>query len=156
MSRLWCPKVEAIHGCKRKAHWIQKGDAMNSSLASFRFSGPGFITIILLWGLIGFFPVTQAADAPAPLTTVEELKGETSDAGKVEERGLPRSPMPQRMLPGGRILGPGGTFSALTKAECTGLGCKAVDDTTCKDVGGLRQRCVCSGRTTGVCIDEVK
>jgi len=126
---------------------------MNSSLVSFRFSGPCLIGV-LLWGLGGPFPVTQAAEAP--LTTVEELKGEKSDAGKVEERGLPRSPMPQRMLPGGRTLGPGGTFSALTKAECTGLGCKAVDDSTCPEVGLIRQRCVCKGGSKGVCIDEVK
>ena len=112
------------------------------------------IIAVLMWSLGGLFPDAQAADAP--LTTVEELKGEQSDAGKVEERGLPRSPMPQRMLPGGRTLGPGGTFSALTKAECTGLGCKAVDDSTCPEVGLIRQRCVCKGGTKGVCIDEVK
>ena len=129
---------------------------MNSSLASLRFSKPGFIIVILLWGLIGFFPITHAADPAAPLTTVEELTGKKSETDTVQERGLPRSPMPQRMLPGGRMLGPGGTFSALTKAECTGLGCKAVDDAACPDVGLLRQRCVCSGGTPGVCIDEVK
>jgi hypothetical protein len=126
---------------------------MNSSLVSFRTSVLCLIAV-LMWSLGGLFPDAQAADAP--LTTVEELKGEKSDAGKVEERGLPRSPIPQRMLPGGRTLGPGGTFSALTKAECTGLGCKALDDSTCPEVGLIRQRCVCKGGSKGVCIDEVK
>lgn len=114
------------------------------------------IIAVLIWSLSRLFSEAHAADAPAPLTKVEEQKGEKSDAGKVEERGLPRSPMPQRALPSGRTLAPGGTFSALTKAECTGLGCTAVDDSTCPEVGLIRQRCVCKGGTKGVCIDEVK
>ena len=94
---------------------------------------------------------------PAPLTTtVEEQKGEKSDTGKVEERGLSRVPTLGRMAPGGGVLTPGGTFSALTKAECTGLGCKAVTDNTCPDVGALRERCTCKAGTKGVCIDAVK
>jgi hypothetical protein len=80
---------------------------MNSSLASFRFSGPCLIGV-LLWGLVGLFPGAQAADAPAPLTTVEEQKGEKSNAGKVEERGLPRSPMPGVCCPGGNPWHPAG------------------------------------------------
>ena len=94
---------------------------------------------------------------PAPLTTtVEEQQAEKSDTGKVEERGLSRVPTLGRMAPGGRVLTPGGTFSALTKAECYGLGCKAVTDNTCPDVGALRERCKCKAGTKGVCIDAVK
>lgn len=89
-------------------------------------------------------------------TTVEQQKGEKGDAGQVEERGLSRVPMPGRMAPGGRVLTPGATFSALTKAECYGLGCKAVTDTTCPDVGALRERCTCKAGSKGVCIDAVK
>jgi hypothetical protein len=79
---------------------------------------------------------------------------EQSPPGDVQERALPRvtpgvTPS-QRMAPGGQTAAP------LTKAECTGLGCKAVTDTTCKDVGGLRERCVCGKGTAGLCIDMVK
>lgn len=111
---------------------------------------------VLAWVLGGIVPSTQAADPAPPSPTVEGQKG---DAGGVEERGIQRQTIPGTMpgtvRPG--VKAPGGSFSALTKADCTGLGCKAVSDTTCKDVGGLRERCVCAGTTSkGLCIDEVK
>lgn len=129
---------------------------MTSSLVSLRVLGFLFMGI-LPWSLAGQSPGIHAADAPAPLTTVEEQKGEIGDPGKVEERGLSRVPTPGRMAPGGRVLAPGGTTAVpLTKAECTSLGCKAVTDNTCPDVGLLRERCVCQGGGKGLCIDEVK
>jgi hypothetical protein len=60
------------------------------------------------------------------------------------------------MAPAGKAFTPGPTFSALTKAECYGLGCKAVTDNTCPDVGALKERCICKAGTKGVCIDAVK
>jgi hypothetical protein len=128
---------------------------MKSSLVSFSVPGLLFMSV-LLWNLAGLSAGVHAAGAPAPLMTVEEQKGEMSDPGKVEERGLSRVPMPGRMAPGGRVLTPGGMNSALTKAECTGLGCKAVGDSSCPEVGLIRERCVCAGGGKGLCIDEVK
>lgn len=133
----------------------ERKDDMSSTRASFNVSRL-YLIGFLLWNLAGPFPVTQAADTPAPSTTVEEQTIEKNDAGQVEERGLSRVPIPGRMAPGGRVLTPGATFSALTKAECTGLGCKAVTDNTCPDVGALRERCICKAGTKGVCIDAVK
>jgi len=128
---------------------------MNSLLASVGVSRR-LLMSVLLWNMAGLAPGVHAADAPPPLTTVEEQKGESGDPGKVEERGLSRVPMPGRMAPGGKVLTPGGTFSALTKAECTSLRCSVVTDTGCPNVGGLTERCVCGGGGPGVCIDEVK
>lgn len=98
--------------------------------------------------------------APAALAGDEPSKQGTAPSGDVQERGIQRGtfggPLPGRMTPGGGTMTPGGTVSALTKAECTGLGCKAVTDNTCPDVGALRERCVCKAGTKGVCIDAVK
>lgn len=85
-----------------------------------------------------------------------DMANPASPSPEIGERGLSRAPMPGRMVPGGSVVTPGGSFSALTKAECTGLGCQAVTDNTCPDVGALRERCVCKGGTKGVCIDAVK
>jgi hypothetical protein len=128
---------------------------MNSTLGSFSASRLLLIGVLLL-NLCGLSLDIQAADTATPSTPGKEQKEGISDAGKVEERGLSRVPMPGRMAPGGRVLTPGATFSALTKAECTGLGCKAVTDNTCPDVGALRERCICKAGTKGVCIDAVK
>lgn len=98
---------------------------------------------------------SEVSSAQEQEATVEK-QGMTGDAGQVEERGLSRAPMPGRMAPGGKVLTPGATFSALTKAECTGLGCKAVTDNACPDVGALKERCICKPGTKGVCIDAVK
>ncbi|MBM2846708.1 MAG: hypothetical protein HW407_2020 [Bacteroidetes bacterium] len=128
---------------------------MNSTLGPFSISRLLLIGVLLL-NLCGLSLDIQAADTPTPATTVEGQKAGIDDAGKVEERGLSRAPMPGRMAPGGKVLTPGATFSALTKAECTGLGCKAVTDNACPDVGALRERCICKAGTKGVCIDAVK
>jgi hypothetical protein len=81
---------------------------------------------------------------------------EQETTGAVESRGLSRPMMPGQMAPAGKSVMPGPRFSALTKAECTGLGCKAVSDNSCPDVGALRERCICKAGTKGVCIDAVK
>ena len=129
---------------------------MKSSPASISVSGLLFMGV-LLWNLPGLTSGAHAADAPAPLTTVEEQKGEVGDPGKVEERGLSRVPMPGRMAPGGRVMTPGGgTALPLTKAECTSLRCSVVTDAGCPNVGGLTERCICGGKGPGLCIDEVK
>jgi len=128
---------------------------MNSLLASVGVSAP-LLMGVLLWNVAGPGPSVHAADAPTPLTTVEDQRGESGDPGKVEERGLSRVPMPGRMAPGERVFKPGGTYSALTKAECTSLRCSVVTDTGCPNVGGLTERCLCGGKGPGVCIDEVK
>ena len=99
--------------------------------------------------------LVSGADTPLSSGTPQEESATPADPGEVQERGLSRM-MPGRMAPGGKILAPGGTFSALTKAECTGLGCKAVTDNTCPDVGALKERCVCKGGGKGLCIDAVK
>jgi hypothetical protein len=88
--------------------------------------------------------------------TEAEQRREQINAGEVVPRGLSPAMMPGRMAPAGKSLTPGATFSALTKAECTGLGCKAVTDNTCPDVGALKERCICKPGTKGVCIDAVK
>jgi hypothetical protein len=88
--------------------------------------------------------------------TETEQRREQINAGEVVPRGLSPAMMPGRMAPAGKSLIPGATFSALTKAECTGLGCKAVTDNTCPDVGALKERCLCKPGTKGVCIDAVK
>ncbi|MFO1435194.1 MAG: hypothetical protein U1F34_02035, partial [Gammaproteobacteria bacterium] len=49
----------------------------------------------------------------------------------------------------------GGTAAPLTKADCTKLGCTTYTDTSCPNVGGLTERCACTGGGNA-CINEVK
>jgi hypothetical protein len=96
--------------------------------------------------------VHQASEQPGTLVAAEtDKKTDPAPSPDVQERGMPRTGLgPQvPVVPKRNIV------SALTKAECTGLKCKVVTDTTCKDVGGLRERCDC-GKGPGLCIDEVK
>jgi hypothetical protein len=94
----------------------------------------------------------QASEQPGTLVAAEtEKKTDPTPSTDVQERAVPRTGL-------GRVpvLPKRNTGEALTKAECTGLKCKAVTDNTCGDVGGLRERCVCAGGGKGLCIDEVK
>jgi hypothetical protein len=97
---------------------------------------------------------TQSEQSSSTLS--DDQRREQINAGEVAPRGLPPGTAPGRMSPAGKSFSPGVKFSALTKAECTGLGCKAVTDKTCPDVGALTERCICKPGTKGVCIDAVK
>jgi hypothetical protein len=96
--------------------------------------------------------VHQASEQPGTLVAAEtEKKTDPAPSGDVQERAIPRTGL--GTVP---VLPKRNTVSTLTKAECTGLGCKAVTDNTCPDVGALRERCSCKAGTKGLCIDEVK
>jgi hypothetical protein len=78
--------------------------------------------------------------------------------GNADTQTLKRLGTQKKPKVGGKLVSPGvtgGTAAPLTKADCIKLGCTTYSDSTCPNVGGITERCACTGGGNP-CINEVK